>query len=69
MNPFRLLLLAGLVWLVWKVLKSWRVEVSRRGPAPQDRFEPMARCLSCGMHLPAQSLSTDGRCGACCRRG
>jgi hypothetical protein len=67
MNPVKLLLLAGIVWLVWKVLKSWRVELIRRPPA-QDRFEPMARCNGCGLHLPAQALSTDGRCGACCRR-
>jgi hypothetical protein len=68
MNPVRLLLLAGLVWLVWKVLKSWRVEVIRREPPAPERFEPMARCARCGLHLPAQSLSVDGRCGACSRR-
>lgn len=67
MNLVKLLMLAGLVWLVWKVLQSWRIEVSRKAP-PQDRFEPMARCLQCGIHLPARALSTDGRCGACGRR-
>ncbi len=64
MSLFRILILAGLVWLVYKVVKSWRLEVTRRDP-PQQRFEPMSRCAACGLFLPSQSLSTTGRCGAC----
>lgn len=64
---FRLLVMAGLIWLVYRVLKSWRVEISRREMPHEraERFEPMARCAGCGLYLPSQSLSTTGRCGAC----
>ena len=67
MNIFRLLVLLGLGWLVYRLLQNWRVEITPRHPPqpPPDRFEPMARCTSCGLHLPAQSLSPAGRCGAC----
>ncbi len=65
MNLFRLLVLAGLVWLVFRILKSWRIEVSRRDQPPAERFETMARCATCGLYLPRQGLSASGRCGAC----
>lgn len=65
MGIFRLLVLAGLVWLVYRLLKNWRIEISPRQPQAPERFEPMARCTGCGLYLPAQSLSSTGRCGAC----
>ena len=67
MGLFRLLVLIGLGWLVYRFLQKWRIEISPREPLrPSERFEPMARCSGCGLHLPAQSLSPDShRCGAC----
>lgn len=66
MNIFRLLVLIGLGWLVYRLLQNWRVEISpRRPPAPPESFEPMARCSGCGLYLPSKSLSPGGRCGAC----
>jgi hypothetical protein len=65
MNIFRLLVLAGIVWLVYKILQSWRIDISRRDSQTPDRFEPMTRCAGCGLYLPSQSLSSSGRCGAC----
>jgi len=73
MNLFRILILGMLVWFVLRVLKSWRVEISprdqppprRRENADQDRFEPMAQCKTCGVHLPQRALALSGRCGAC----
>ncbi|MDB5986975.1 MAG: hypothetical protein JWR16_2028 [Nevskia sp.] len=73
MNLFRILILGLLVWFVLRVLKSWRVEISPRDlpqsqgrkRADQDRYEPMAQCSQCGVHLPQRALATSGRCGAC----
>ncbi len=67
MSPFRLLLLAGLVWLVLKVLRSWGAPAAVRSE-DLERFEPTARCASCKTLVPAQSLAADGRCGACGQR-
>ena len=76
MNLFRILILGLLVWFVLRVLKSWRVEISPRNPpqnrgggrADQDRYEPMAQCSQCGVHLPQRALTQSGRCSACERR-
>ncbi|GAC1633777.1 MAG: hypothetical protein NVS9B10_29360 [Nevskia sp.] len=66
MGLFRLLVLIGLGWLVYRLLQKWRIEISPRDPRPPaERFEPMARCAGCGLYLPAQSLSPGQRCGAC----
>jgi hypothetical protein len=75
MNLFRILLLGALVWFVLRVLKSWRVEISPRDRPPtpsrnradRDRYEPMAQCSQCGVHLPQRALAISGRCGACAR--
>jgi len=71
MNLFRILILGLLVWFVLRVLKSWRVEISPREQPPaqrgggQDRYEPMAQCSQCGVHLPRRALAQSGRCGSC----
>lgn len=67
MSIFRLLILAGLGWFVWRVLQSWGRDepprpLRRRGP---EEFEKMARCLGCGVHLPRGSLNDHGRCRQC----
>jgi len=75
MGISRLLLLGLIAWFVYRTLKSWRIEVTRRDEIPgqpnarpgaqSDRFEPMARCAECGVHLPQTTLSAARRCGAC----
>ena len=70
MNLFRLLLLLATVWLVWRLYKSARARLGQgQAPTPvagaPEQFEPMARCATCGTHLPAKVLSPDGRCGRC----
>lgn len=71
MNLFRLLILGFLVWFVWRALRSWRVEIKPRDPAPPhstsgpERYEAMTQCSRCGVHLPQRALAASGRCGAC----
>lgn len=67
MNLFKLLLLGAALWIVWRILRGLRIQVSRI-EAPQqkpDQFEPMTRCARCGVHLPAAALSSQGLCGKC----
>ena len=72
MNLFRLLLIAGAIWLVWRLLRGVQVHISRiERPAPpvpgrpDGDYEPMAKCARCGVHLPASALSPAGLCGKC----
>ena len=66
MNLFKLLLLAAAVWIVWRLLRGLRVQVTRiETPPAQPEFEAMARCARCGVHLPDSALSPGGLCGKC----
>ena len=62
---FRLLLLAALAWIAWRLLQHFTRAQTLQPPPQQDHFEPMERCQKCGTHLPARALSSDGRCGRC----
>lgn len=65
---FRLLLIAAAIFIVWRLLRGFRVHIERIPPPPPqqpDRYEPMARCAKCGCHLPAAALSKSGLCGRC----
>lgn len=64
-HMFRLLLIAAAIWIVWRILKGFRIHVERVQPPPPESFEPMARCAKCGTHLPASALSKSGTCGRC----
>ncbi|NKF21390.1 PP0621 family protein [Solimonas marina] len=70
MSLFRLLLLGAAVWLVWRWLfpqpRRPRTAATSR-PAPPPDYERMLRCAQCGTHMPATSLSPDGRCDRCVR--
>lgn len=65
MNLFKLILLAAAAWIVWRLLRGLRVQVSRIEPAQPPEFEKMARCAQCGVHLPGNALSPAGLCGKC----
>jgi hypothetical protein len=63
----KLLLLAGFLWLGYRVLTAAR-RLQKPGPSdgqPRERFEPMGQCRRCGIHAPRASLSVDGYCGRC----
>lgn len=52
MNLLRIILLALLVWLVFRLVKRFRnrpsKDSSRIPPSPSD----MVRCEQCGLHIP-----------------
>jgi hypothetical protein len=62
---FKLLLLGVAAFVIWRLLKSLSAATHLRPPPSSEQFEPMAKCARCGVYLPARSLSSDGRCGAC----
>ncbi len=63
----KLLVLAVLGWFAVKVWQAWQKQqaLQRQNERPPERFEPMARCAQCGVHLPVSALSRNGRCGRC----
>ncbi len=63
---FRFLLLAAAAWILWRLLRGVRVQISRiESPPKPDEYLAMARCAKCGVHLPAAALSASGLCGKC----
>ncbi|MGH8444093.1 MAG: hypothetical protein ACREVL_02445 [Solimonas sp.] len=71
MNVLRLLMLAVVVWAVWRLIKLSSGALARRQQQPpaaqagQPGYEVMTRCAKCGTHLPVSSLSRAGLCGRC----
>jgi len=62
----RVLLLAGIGWLLYRAYIRWQTTQNQhRGAPPPEKFEPMSRCTGCGLYLPSQSLSPSQRCGSC----
>lgn len=47
----RLVILAALVWLAWRVLRQV-LAPSRRPPPGDDDAARMLRCETCGVHVP-----------------
>ena len=71
----RLLLIAAVVWLGFHLLRKWQRRLgddTSAPPSPRPNgeaggYQPMVRCRECGMHLPAQAVSSQGLCGKCLR--
>lgn len=62
MTLFRLLLLLGAAYLIWRLWQ--RFFVSPSAP-PEDPYLPTARCAKCGAHVAADTRSARGLCGRC----
>ncbi|MCX7061319.1 MAG: hypothetical protein NTZ11_10560 [Gammaproteobacteria bacterium] len=60
----RVLFLAAVGWLLYRAYIRWQVG-DRRGSRPPEPLQTVARCEGCGTYLPVQTLSPQGRCGAC----
>ena len=57
----QILLLLALAWLLWRVVKNL---LAPRAPPPPE-FQPVARCASCGTHVPREQLDAAERCPRC----
>lgn len=56
MGLIRLLIVAALIWLVWRVLRQTLLGPARQNPPPADGQNPtsqkMVRCDWCQVHTP-----------------
>lgn len=60
----RLFFFAAVGWLLYRAYIRWQTD-NRRGTPPPEPLQTVARCEGCGTYLPVQTLSPQGRCGAC----
>lgn len=78
MNVLRLIFIAAVIWVTWRLYRVLRNKQigqrrdsappesdSRPGPDNPKSYEPMTRCARCGVHAPADALSKAGLCGRC----
>jgi hypothetical protein len=67
----QLLLLAALVWIVWRLVRKALAPPRAGGSgepgaaAEPPQFEPTARCARCGTHVPRAQLDAAGVCRRC----
>lgn len=54
MGLIRLLILAALIYIIWRFYQSLRAPRREQGPvAPASpAAEPMVKCRQCGLHVP-----------------
>lgn len=52
MGIIRLLILAALIWLVWRILRSTLLAPPQQGNPPASGTQKMVRCAECGVHTP-----------------
>jgi uncharacterized protein len=54
MGLVRLLILAALIWLVWRILRNTLLAAPGKNPANDSRpdSQKMVRCAWCGVHSP-----------------
>ena len=61
----QLLLLAALVWIVWRLVRNVLARPRVDPPGEPPQFEPTARCARCGTHVPRAQLDAAGVCQRC----
>jgi uncharacterized protein len=61
----QLLLLAALIWVVWRLVRNALAPPPAGGAGDAPKFEPTARCAQCGTHVPRAQLDAGGLCPRC----
>lgn len=59
MGLIRLIIIALLIWLVWRLISSTLQTLKPRPPAKNDQAPKMVRCLHCGVHVPEHDARWD----------
>ena len=63
MGILRILILAALVWLAWRLIRNLLPGPSNASDEPstdQDNPEKMVKCSHCGVHLPEKQAIKQG---------
>lgn len=64
MNLIRLLVIAGIVWLSYRIYLNWKAnyEKSRQQRKKEGAIKNMVQCEKCGIHLPEhEAIASSGK--------
>ncbi|WP_303759516.1 PP0621 family protein [Alcanivorax jadensis] len=71
MGLIRLLIIAALIYLAWRVVKNLLSQASGRDNSSPDRSsqdtQAMLKCAQCGVHVPAPEAFTHNGHHFCCQ--
>ncbi len=70
MGLIRLLIIAALIYLAWRVVKNLLSQAGNRdnsSPNNGQDAQAMLKCAQCGVHVPAPEAFTHNRLHFCCQ--
>jgi len=69
MGLIRLLIIAALIYLAWRVVKNLLSQAGNRDNAPNSgqNAQAMLKCAQCGVHVPAPEAFTHNSLHFCCQ--
>ncbi len=66
---FRLLFLAAVVYIGWRVARVLLAKMQSSATPAEKPYLPMSACAKCGAHVPQDTLTQTGLCGRCAESG
>ena len=66
MGIFRLVIIAALIWLVWRILRRTLLAPPQQGNPPPSGNQKMVRCAECGVHTPESLAVRQNEQRFCC---
>ena len=52
MGLIRLIILAVVIWLIWRMIKNYQVKQARRQKKKQVNRDKIVKCSFCSVHVP-----------------
>jgi len=68
MNLIRLLIIAAIVWLTFRIVKNWQAKntITKNKARKDSTIGNMVQCVKCGVHIPEQeALNYNGKLYCC----
>ncbi|MFN3712607.1 MAG: PP0621 family protein [Alcanivoracaceae bacterium] len=65
MGLIRLIILAALIWLVWRILRQTLLAPRQPPPSADNNPQKMVRCAQCDVHVPLSEAVREGERAFC----
>lgn len=68
MNLIRLLIIAAIVWLTFRIYRNWqdKNKIAKKNATKDSQIKNMVQCSKCGVHLPEQEALKSNNLYYCC---
>jgi len=68
MNLFRLLIIAAIIWISYRMFINWKTKqaLSNKPKKNNQEIKTMVQCATCGVHLPEQEAIKQSNKFFCC---